>query len=111
MMAANLSSSPSGLSPDFKPQKATGLNLLAAKMSFGGQHRADTYERLASLLKQVKLDVAIRALYDVASEGGKNPNEGKAVIFSHTMEAIRSTSRKLVTDLRRTRWGLISDVA
>jgi type II secretory pathway component PulF len=88
MMAANLSSSPSGLSPDFKPQKATGLNLLAAKMSFGGQHRADTYERLASLLKQVKLDVAIRALYDVASEGGKNPNEGKAVIFSHTMEAI-----------------------
>jgi type II secretory pathway component PulF len=88
MMAANLSSSPSGLSPDFKPQKATGLNLLAAKMSFGGQHRADTYERLASLLKQVKLDVAIRALYDVASEGGKKPNEGKAVIFSHTMEAI-----------------------
>lgn len=87
-MAANLSSSPSGLSPDFKPQKATGLNLLAAKMSFGGQHRADTYERLASLLKQVKLDVAIRALYDVASEGGKKPNEGKAVIFSHTMEAI-----------------------
>jgi type II secretory pathway component PulF len=57
-------------------------------MSFGGQHRADTYERLASLLKQVKLDVAIRALYDVASEGGKKPNEGKAVIFSHTMEAI-----------------------
>jgi type II secretory pathway component PulF len=88
MMAANLSSSPSGLSPAFKPQKATGLNLLAAKMSFGGQHRADTYERLASLLKQVKLDVAIRALYDVASEGGKKPNEGKAVIFSHTMEAI-----------------------
>ena len=87
-MAANLSSSPSGLSPAFKPQKATGLNLLAAKMSFGGQHRADTYERLASLLKQVKLDVAIRALYDVASEGGKKPNEGKAVIFSHTMEAI-----------------------
>lgn len=87
-MAANFPSASTGLSPAFKPKKATGLNLLAAKMSFGGQHRADTYERLASLLKEVKLDIAIRALYDVASEGGKKPNEGKAVIFSHTMEAI-----------------------
>ncbi|MCE2721950.1 MAG: type II secretion system F family protein [Betaproteobacteria bacterium] len=91
MSAANLLKPSPVASATFKPQKASGLNMLAAKLSFSGEHRADTYDRLANLLQRVKLDVALRALYDVASEGGKKPNEGKAVVFAHALAGLENS--------------------
>jgi len=61
------------------------FDTVIAKLSFGAKHRADTYERLSRMIEKIKLVNSIDALLDVASEGGRKPGEGRAIMFAHVL--------------------------